>query len=58
MPDQILNLGGGAVIPYLALLLDITTKNAIIQSDCKKPQWFAFTKGPIAGWSQITGQSV
>jgi hypothetical protein len=33
---EILKLGGEAMIPYLARLLDVTVKNAAIPSDWKK----------------------
>jgi hypothetical protein len=36
VPGRILKLGGEAVIPYLALLLDVTVNNATIPSDWKR----------------------
>jgi hypothetical protein len=49
---EILELGGEAMILYLARLLDKTINNAAIPSD-----WFLFTKGVIDSWSQITDPS-
>jgi hypothetical protein len=34
---EILKLGGEAIIPYLARLLDVAVNNATIPSDRKKP---------------------
>jgi hypothetical protein len=36
IPGQILKLGGEAMIPYLARLLEITMNNNAIPGDCKK----------------------
>jgi hypothetical protein len=42
---EILKLGGEAMIPYLAPLLDITVNNATIPSDWKKAIVFPIYKG-------------
>ena len=47
IPGEILKLGGEAMIPYLARLLDITMNNNAIPGDWKKLLWFPFTKGEI-----------
>jgi hypothetical protein len=36
VPEEILKLGGAAMVPYLALLLDITINNAAIPNEWKK----------------------
>jgi hypothetical protein len=46
---QILELGGEAMIQYLAPLLHI---QLIMLGE--KPWWFLLKKGAIARWSQIT----
>jgi hypothetical protein len=45
IPGEILKLGGEAMIPFLARLLEITLNNATIQVTGEKPLWFLFTKG-------------
>jgi len=47
IPDAILKMGGEAMIPYLARLLDITINNGTIPRDWKKSQFFLFTKEAI-----------
>jgi hypothetical protein len=47
IPGVILKVGGEAMIPYLARLLDITINNGTIPRDWKKPQLFLFTKEAI-----------
>jgi hypothetical protein len=43
--DEILKLGGEAMIPYLARLLDVTVNNVAITSDWKKAIVFPIYKG-------------
>ena len=52
VPGEILKLGGEAITPYLARLLEILLNSAIIPSDWEKTQWFLFTKGVIDRQSQ------
>jgi hypothetical protein len=42
---EILKLGGEAMIPFLARLLDITVNNATVQIDWKKAIVFPFLQG-------------
>ena len=44
-PGEILKLGGEAMIPYLARLLDITMSNNAIPGDWKKAIVFPIYKG-------------
>ena len=46
-PGEILKLGGVAMTPYLARLLEITRNNATIPKDLKRAKWFLFTKRAI-----------
>jgi hypothetical protein len=45
MPGEILELGGEAMIPYLARLLDITTNNNAIPGDWKRAIMVPIYKG-------------
>jgi hypothetical protein len=54
---EILKLGGGTMIPYLARLLDIIINNATLPSDWKKAL-VALTTGVTDRRSQITDPSV
>jgi hypothetical protein len=47
IPGEILKLGGEAMIPYLARLLDITMNNDAIPGDWKKTIVIPFTKVEI-----------
>jgi len=58
IPGAILKMGGEAMIPYLARLLDITFNNGTIKWTGKRPQLFLFTKEAIVRQSKITGRSV
>jgi hypothetical protein len=58
IPGKILKLGGEAMIPYLARLLDITMNNNSIPSDWKKLLWSLFTKGETDQYLEIIGRSV
>jgi hypothetical protein len=44
IPGTILKLGGEAMIPYLAQLLDMTIM-LLSQRTGKNPWWFTFTRG-------------
>jgi hypothetical protein len=56
VPGEILKLGGEAMAPYLARLLETSLNNAAIPSDWKKPQLFLFAKGVIDRQSQNIDQ--
>jgi hypothetical protein len=47
VPGEILILGGEAMIPYLARLLDITINNATIPGDWKRATVVHIYKGEI-----------
>jgi len=57
IPGEILKLGGEAMIPYLARLLDITTKNATIPCDWKRTTLLLIYKGVTDRSSQTTDQA-
>ena len=46
-PGAILRMGKGAMIPYLARLLDITINNGTTPRSWKKPYLFLFAKEAI-----------
>ena len=55
VPGEILKLGGEAMTPFLARLLEVSLNNANIPNDWKKkPYWFLFTKKAIDRQSQTT----
>ena len=50
---EFLKLGGEAMIPYLARLLDITVNNGTLPVDWKRAIEFPIHKGVIVHWSRI-----
>jgi hypothetical protein len=58
IPGEILKMGGEAMIPYLARLLDITINNGTIQRDWKKTTVVRIYKGGSLLLQKITFQSV
>jgi hypothetical protein len=57
VPGEILKLGGEAMIPYLARLLNITINNSTIPSDWKRATVVRIYKGVMDRSSQTTDQA-
>jgi hypothetical protein len=57
VPGEILKLGGEAMIPYLARLLDITINNATIPGDWTRATVLLICKGVADLSSQTTDQA-
>jgi hypothetical protein len=62
IPGEILKLGGEAMIPYLARLLEITINNATIPSDWKQaivvPIYKAGDRSAVTNYSPVSLTSV
>ena len=55
VPGEILKLGGEAMTPFLASLLEISLNKATIPSDWKKASVFPIYKGGDQVWDKMIG---